>query len=157
MDQITAFVRQILITAIFFSIIIIIIPDEKYKKYIKFFCSAFLAILLISPIKSLLDSEQYIYNADTYEITTKEEYQQIQDDVVISEYISNLKMEIQDDLKKYDVDISQVKILLNEDMSINSVIIDAYINGEDNINTLRAAISKKLNVNKQNINFNNGD
>jgi stage III sporulation protein AF len=157
MDQITAFVRQILITAIFFSIIIIIVPDEKYKKYIKFFCSAFLVVLLISPIKNLLESEQYIYGIDTYEITTKEKYEEIQDMVIKEEYIRNLKNEIQSDLENFDINLSQVEILLNEDMSVNSVIINAYINGENNINTLRATISKKFNISEENINFNNGE
>ncbi len=157
MDQITAFVRQILITAIFFSIIIIITPDEKYKKYIKFFCSAFLVVLLIAPIKSLLNSDQYIYDIDTYEVATKDEYVEIQDMVIKKEYIYTLENEIQNDLANYNVDISQVEILLNDDMSVNSVIINAYINGENNINTLRATISQKFNISEENINFNNGE
>ena len=157
MEQITAFVRQILITSIFFSIIIIIVPDEKYKKYIKFFCSAFLVVMLISPIKSLLDSDSYIYNAGTYEISTKEEYEDIQEKVVQKQYISSLKNEIASDLAKYEIDTYQVEIILSEDMSVNSVIIDAYITGTNNINNLRAQISKKLNVEQSNIKFNNGE
>lgn len=157
MEQITTFVRQILITSIFFSIIIIIVPDEKYKKYIKFFCSAFLVVMLISPIKSLLDADSYIYNASTYEVSTKEEYEDIQKIVVQKQYIINLKNEIKDDLAKYDVNISQAEIVLNDDMSVNSVTIDAYIAGNANINNLRAQISKKLNVEQSNIKFNNGE
>ena len=157
MEQITTFVRQILITAIFFSIIIIIVPDEKYKKYIKFFCSAFLAVMLISPIKSLLDAESFVYNSSSYEVSTKQEYEDIQGKVVQKQYISNLKNEIKDDLAKYDIDISRVTIALKEDMSVNSVTIDAYISNSANINNLRAQISKKLNVEQSNIKFNNGE
>ncbi|NMC56785.1 MAG: stage III sporulation protein AF [Eubacteriaceae bacterium] len=157
MDQITTFVRQILITAIFFSIIIIIVPDEKYKKYIKFFCSAFLAVMLIAPIKSLLDADSFVYNSSVYEVSTKQEYEDIQDKVVQKQYITNLKNEIKDDLAKYDIDISCVEITLKDNMSVNSVTIDAYIAGSANINNLRAQISKKLNVEQSNIKFNNGE
>lgn len=157
MEQITTFVRQILITAIFFSIIIIIVPDEKYKKYIKFFCSAFLAVMLISPIKSLLDADSFIYNSSSYEVSTKQEYEDIQDKVVQKQYISSLKNEIKDDLAKYDIDISSVEIALKDNMSVNSVTINAYIAGSANINNLRAQISKKLNVEQSNIKFNNGE
>lgn len=157
MEQITSFVRQILITAIFFSIIIIIVPDEKYKKYIKFFCSAFLAVMLISPIKSLLDAESFVYNSSSYEVSTKQEYEDIQDKVVQKQYISSLQNEIKDDLAKYDIDISCVEIALKDNMSVNSVTINAYIAGSANINNLRAQISKKLNVEQSNIKFNNGE
>jgi len=157
MENITAFVRQILITAIFFSIIIIIVPDEKYKKYIKFFCSAFLAVMLISPIKTLLDADSYIYSANAYEISTKEEYEEIKKRVIEKQYVVNLKEEIKSDLALYDISTSQVEIILNDDMSVNSVIIDAYIGSKVNINNLRAQIGKKLNVEHQNIKLNNGE
>lgn len=157
MEQITAFVRQILITAIFFSIIIIIVPDEKYKKYTKFFCSAFLAVMLISPIKSLLDADSFIYNTSAYEVSTKEEYENIQDKIVRKQYIISLKNEIKVDLSEYNINLSQVEIALNDDMSVNGVTINAYITGSANINNLRAQISKKLNVKQSNIKFNNGE
>jgi hypothetical protein len=133
------------------------VPDEKYKKYVKFFCSAFLAVMLISPIKALLDSDSYIYNANSYQISTKAEYEEVQEKVIEKQYILNLKNEIKSDLEKYGIDTSQTEIILNDDMSVNSVIINAYIAGTGNINNLRARIGNKLNVSQNNIKFNNGE
>ena len=42
---------------IFTTVIVQIIPDKEYKKYIKFFCGLVLVLMLINPLMRLAEKE----------------------------------------------------------------------------------------------------
>jgi hypothetical protein len=146
MAALNGFVRQILITAVFFSVVFMVIPDEKYKKFMKFFACAVIALLLIAPIQKVVRGE-FTFNVFDELILSEQDYEDIGGQAVAEEYIRLLEGEIDTLAQQHQVSVTDISIKLNQDFSIQHVSIQAYIDSKVNINNLKTAIAEKLDIN----------
>ena len=67
MEQLMDWVRQIAFFMIFMSVFYQLVPDKKYKSYLKLFASLVLILLTVNPLTELFDIRRQLnFNQDVF-------------------------------------------------------------------------------------------
>ena len=66
-DFLAVYIKNILLCVIFLTYIEMILPDDKYKKYINLVSGLILILVIISPIKNFYD-KHFIFNSNNFEV-----------------------------------------------------------------------------------------
>lgn len=127
MDGILAYVKNIANLLIFVSFVMLILPTEKYKKYINLIMGIAIIAMVIGPVKSLVTKGNY--NSDLVmegidisfnKAISNEEYEYYekeQMELIMDTYRSNLNSQLDNIIKNkgYNLLDSQININLEND------------------------------------------
>lgn len=106
------------------KLLLCIVPEGKMSKYIKLFSGIILIIILINPILRIQGIEDditrtingYDYEIDKYTlIEHTENYKNINETIAIDIYKKNIKKNIEYIVKKENVTVKSLSIVINED------------------------------------------
>lgn len=181
MNWLNSWVSGVVISVILATIIEMIIPEGKNKKYIKTIIGMFILFSIISPLISKLTNEKFDFGSNILEKynTKYENYNSIdQNREIIEVYKDNLTKEIANSLKDkgYNIgkieisidatdsnfgSINSIKIELLDDSknveAVNKIEIDVSNKRENNNNSneshdeIKNYLSETYNIDKQNI------
>lgn len=57
MDAILGWIKSIVYFSVFLTVLLQLLPNEKYKKYIRFFAGLLMMLLVLKPVFSLFDTD----------------------------------------------------------------------------------------------------
>lgn len=136
-------IKSILVFTIFFSVVLYIMPSEKYKKYIQTAIGFVMIIVVINPIVRMLGfSDKLSFNI-RYEIADLEYISS--EDAYYRDVVAAI---IRDELEKeYDLHM-QVQVYMEENKSIRTIELSGESVDLKTENDIRQNLSLKYGINE---------
>lgn len=136
-------IKSILVFTIFFSVVLYIMPNEKYKKYIQTAIGFVMIIVVINPIVRMLGfSENLSFNI-RYEIADLEYISS--EDAYYSDVVAAI---IGDELEReFDLDM-QVQVYMEENKSISTIELSGESVDLETKNDIKHNLSLKYGINE---------
>ncbi|MEG1009639.1 MAG: stage III sporulation protein AF [Clostridia bacterium] len=138
-------VSSLLCLAIFITILELIMPENKFKKYIYSIVGIVTIITLISPFVNIYKNEDILKNVFKSVEMVDNSYKG--ENVVKEEFIKKFSNDITNKLKAKDIIVKKVDIELLEDFSIKKVVIYSNLKKDEIISFLIS----EYDLNKSNI------
>ncbi len=135
--------KSILVFTIFFSVILFMMPDEKYKKYVQTAIGFVMIIVVINPIVDMLGFSDELSFDIRYEVM-KEEFSDT-DDAYYSDIVAAIIKE--DIYDTYGADM-QVHVYLDESQKISHVELSGSLLETEQEKDIRDNLSKKYGINE---------
>lgn len=163
-EMIFGYVRNIAFYIVFMNIILIIIPSNKYRGYIKTVLAFVLILIMIKPIDNLLEKSngkglEKIIDEYSVDLTKKEFEQgsQRQKELIIKQFENDFLNQINSIIEREDNNITAEKISISYLRENDNIIgidnINIYIDKDCNKENIKNAISDFYNLNLNNINI----
>lgn len=134
-------VRNILLFTVFFSVVLYMMPNENYRKYIQTAIGFVMIIVIINPVVDVLGCAGKLSFSIRYEMAN-EDYIDMEDEYykdVIGAVIENSISE------EYKLD-SKVSVSINSDNSISRIEVICENIDEENAEKLRNELSQKYSI-----------
>lgn len=148
-SNISIWAKGIVIAVVIGTIIEMILPENKNKKYVKVVIGIYVLFCMISPVVgssfnlSETDMEKYLFLNET---SNKESNLNNNDEIVDKIFKENMNKQIQVDLQKFGYDSNDIKVLTDENYNIILIeIFNIFEYKEKNImiNTVEINIKDK--------------
>lgn len=149
-SNISIWAKGIVIAVIIGTIIEMILPENKNKKYIKVVIGIYVLFCIISPVIGSsfnlkeADLEKYLFLNETLETNTTKTNSN--DDSINKIFQENMTKQIKQDLNKYGYDSNSIKIKTDDNYNINLIDISNITEYKENksmINTIEINIKEK--------------
>ena len=136
--------QGIILAVIIVTILEMILPEGKNKKYIKIVMGVYITFTIISPIISKVTGNNFDIDVSKYEsilegnnITSTNSVQSINNQSIENVYLNTLKTDVKDELSKEGYESKRVDITANinvedEKADIYKIDIDAIKKSDDN-------------------------
>ncbi len=123
--------RNIIIVTLIGTIIEMILPDNKNKKYVKVFIGVYILICIITPFtcKNINISD---YNIEKYINSTDEDNKKSTNDSTKKVYKEKVIENIKDKLKLSGYDSNDIQIEINSNYTIKSININGLYDYQNN-------------------------
>lgn len=138
-ENFKAYINTLLCLGIFITILQLIIPKNKSRKYIYSLIGIIMIITVISPVVDLLKNEniedginQVLANIDSYKIeesVNDETYKEANENTIKNQVILEIKEDIKNKLSEKNIEVNDVKIYLEENYEIKKISLNI-----DNLN-----------------------
>ena len=135
-------VKNLVCFYIFLTVILRLLPQSHYQKYVRFFSGMLLMILVFSPVLSLLGKEGallqkisqagFFQDMDNLKMDTAH-LEQAQKEVYLREYERAVGMDISRMAEARQLYASQVKVRLSEDYQVESIAMDIRLGEGDGV------------------------
>ncbi len=136
-------IKSILVFTIFFSVVLYIMPSEKYKKYIQTAIGFVMIIVVINPIVRVLGFSDNLSFNIRYEIADLEYISS--EDAYYRDVVAAI---IRDELEKeYDLHM-QVQVYMEENKSIRTIELSGASVDLETENDIRQNLSLKYGINE---------
>lgn len=136
-------IKSILVFTIFFSVVLYIMPSEKYKKYIQTAIGFVMIIVVINPIVRMLGFSDNLSFNIRYEIADLEYISS--EDAYYRDVVAAI---IRDELEKeYDLHM-QVQVYMEENKSIRTIELSGESVDLKTENDIRQNLSLKYGINE---------
>lgn len=139
MRVITEWIRTVLVFYFLMSIVLHLISTEQYKKFVRFFIGIVFALMLMQPVMRVLGkedklmehiiSESFWQDMDSAGIDAKL-WEDKKNEAYKSRYEQVLEERFLDEGKKEGFFISEVRVRLKEDYSIDQIVIVEELQGD---------------------------
>lgn len=143
-ENFKTYINTLLCLGIFITILQLIIPKNKSRKYIYSLIGIIMIITVISPVVDVLKNEnieeglnQVLANIDSYKIddsTDGEKYKEANEDTIKNQVILVLKEDIKNKLSEKNIKVNNVQVYLEENYNIKKISLN--INNLENNNIL---------------------
>lgn len=126
-DKIYEWIRNLSVYLILITVVLNVLPDNSYKKYVKFFSGMLLVLILISPLAGLfgvgekinISFESNNYRQELKEIQSKAKYMEGKQSQKVAEGNENsIKAQVENIIRKNG--FYPVSVEINTDQDINS-------------------------------------
>lgn len=134
-------INLLLCLGIFITILQLVMPKSKLRKYIYSLVGVITMITIVSPVMNMLEQDsmedaiaQVISNMDmtSEENVDIEKYQQVNQDAVKKTFVSNLKRDIKNKLNTYGIEMKKSEVFVNSNYEIEKIEIHiGKLNQED--------------------------
>ena len=134
-------INLLLCLGIFITILQLVMPKSKLRKYIYSLVGVITMITIVSPVMNMLEQDsmedaiaQVISNMDmtSEENVDIEKYQQVNQDAVKKTFVSNLKRDIKDKLNTHGIEMKKSEVFVNSNYEIEKIEIHiGKLNQED--------------------------
>lgn len=123
-ENISIWTKQIILAVIIASIIELITPSGKNKKYVKMVIGMYILLIILSPIVSKFTGESVSISSFDYEkyfedYNSKQDYnlsyklEENNNEIIKNTYITNLKKDIEDKIKEEGFVVSNMNIKID--------------------------------------------
>lgn len=155
------FINTLLCLGIFITILQLVAPKNKLKKYIYSLMGIIVIISIISPVINILNNESFeeginevIANLDSYQVelnNNENQYINSNEETIKNQVILNMKSDIDEKLSKRNIKANDVEIYLEDNYDIKKIkiCIDNLKDDEllfSNINTIVKNISEEYQI-----------
>lgn len=142
-ENFKSYINALLCLGIFITILQLIIPKNKSRKYVYSLIGIIMIITVISPVVDLLKTEdvegginQVLANIDEYKIegnTSEEEYKEANENTIKNQIILGLKEDIKEKLLKKNINVKDIQIYLEDNYDIKKINIEISNLNSNNI------------------------
>jgi len=165
LNQLSLYIKNIAVFLIFSTFIEIIMPNNRFKEYIRFVLGIILIVIMIEPINNIIADISKDLDINVMKLETElnkniiksenEFYTQKQNEIIKKEFKNSLENQIKAICQKYFI-VEDINIILDDS---NFEILEIYIyidnkNGideENNILMIKNSISDFYNLSVDNI------
>lgn len=143
LENFKSYINTLLCLGIFITILQLIIPKNKSRKYIYSLTGIIMIITVISPIVNLLKNEkiedginQVLSNIDSYKIDEnvgKEDYKTANENTIKNQVILKLKNDIKNKLDEKNIKLNNVEVFLEENYEIRKISLNINNLNKDSI------------------------
>lgn len=140
MEIIYGWVKNIVCFYIFMAIILHLLPQESYRKYVRFFSGMLLTILVVAPALSLFGKEEalmqkisqagFFQELDNVKMDTKY-LEQTQKKAYVKEYEKAIEMDVSQIAEGREMQVVWAKVQLSEEYQVESIRMEVALSGED--------------------------
>ena len=133
-ENFKTYINTLLCLGIFITILQLIIPKNKSRKYITSLIGIIMIITVISPVVELLKNEniengvnQVLANLDEYKVEEKlndEEYKEVNEDTIKNQVVLGIKQDINKKLSEKNIEVNEIEIFLEDNFDIKKITID---------------------------------
>ena len=142
-DNFKGYINALLCLGIFVTILQLIIPKNKLRKYIYSLIGIIMIITVISPVVNLMKNEtlesginEVLANIDSYgvesNVNRNYEYKEANDNTVKNQVILGMQNDITNKLKEKNINVSNVDVYLEDDYDIKKIILNIKNLNNDN-------------------------
>lgn len=142
-ENFKTYINTLLCLGIFITILQLIIPKNKSRKYIYSLIGIIMIITVISPLTNLLEYEslengvnQVLANIDEYkadEDISGNEYKEANENTIKNQVILGIKEDIKLKLNEKSINVNDIEVYLEDDYSIKKITIEIKNINSDNI------------------------
>lgn len=148
MEEIYSWIKNILIFMIINTIIMNLLGNKSYKKYVSIVSGMVLVLIVISPVMKLMKLEgnlDYYLQANEFAIETSDfkndlnRMEEEQRDAIFAEYKEKIRLQVEELLSEDKVSVKSIKIVLDQDPSstsfgeIKGMVIEASTAGDKDV------------------------
>lgn len=159
--ELSTYIKNIAVFLIFSTFVEIIMPNGKYKEYIRFILGIILIVIMIKPINNLISSIDKNFDISIMKVQSElnkytasyesDLYAGKQKELIKKEFQSNIKSQIISIIKNY-LTVNNIEVLLKEDsFDIEQINIYASENSDENILSAKNSVSDFYNLSIDNI------
>lgn len=136
------YIRGILTLFVLMTLLLYLIPGEKFQKYIRFFTELVLTLGFVMPVLSLFgDSEKFMKMIDYEEFTESlseisrdsQRMEFLQNDYYLKEYETAIEGDIMSIAESYGFTVNRADAHLTEDYTLDSIELTVSNRGSDEI------------------------
>lgn len=169
LEVLYSMVKNIIIYLIMMTVIMNLIGNSSFKKYIQIFSGIILIIIVVLPIINIFkasDKLSYYFNLNELQVNTNEMKNQIletdegQSKTIISDYKKGLKTEINTKLTVHNLTATSIELVIEEDTKSSKYgtlealkIVAHYLGSEDlkkeTKSTIDNVVIDKISINKE--------
>ena len=148
-SKISIWAKGIVIAVIIGTVIELILPENKNKKYVKVVIGVYVLFCIISPVIGStfnineIDMEKYLFLNETQ---NNQNSTSNDDETIKKIFKENMNSQIRLDLQKFGYDSNNIKITTDENYNIIAIDISDVIEYKDkniNVNTIEINIKDK--------------
>lgn len=142
-ENFKSYINTLLCLGIFVTILQLVIPRNKSRKYIYSLIGIIMIITIISPIVNLMKNEnlesginEVLANIDSYSISSDveglDEYKEANDSTVKNQVILGIKADIASKLKEKNMEVISTDVYLEDNYDIKKIIVNIQnLNGNN--------------------------
>lgn len=146
-NKISGWAQGIIIAVIIGTVLQMILPESKNKKYIQTIIGIYILFCIINPvIGSSISLDKYSLNQYININETKEKNNESYDENVKKIFESKVKTSIKEEINSFGYDSDSISIVCDEKYNINSIVISnikEYKNDNQLINKVEISIKDK--------------
>ena len=160
-ENFKTYINTLLCLGIFITILQLIIPKNKSRKYIYSLIGIIMIITVISPVANLLENKdmegsinEVMANIDKYSISDEgsyNEYKEANEDIIKKQVKFSIESEIKNKLSENNIVVSDIKVYLEENYDIKKITVKINnLNGNNttfsNLNSVIKYINKEYQI-----------
>lgn len=140
MGYIFTWVKNLVCFYLLLTVVLHLLPRQGYRKYVRFFSGMLLAILVVSPVLSLLGDEEalrekisqaeFFQEMDNHKLDT-EHLEATQKEIYLREYERALEMDVGRMAQEKQLAAQEVKVRLTEEYEVESIEIAVAMEKDD--------------------------
>lgn len=140
METVYGWVKNIVCFYIFITAVLHLLPKESYRKYVRFFTGLLLAILVLTPVLSLVGNSENLYEK-IEQIGFFQEMENLkldtayleasQQKIYQEEYEKTICMDIEQIAKRQELQAKRVEVSLTEECLVQHIYIETEFVSED--------------------------
>lgn len=148
MSYIYTWVKNLVCFYLLLTVVLHLLPQKSYRKYIRFFAGMLLIILVVSPVLSLLGNEEalkskisqaeFFQDLDNMKLDT-EHLEAVQKETYLREYENALEMDVGRMAEQKQLVAQAVEVRLTEEYEVESIEMTVSFAGDDSIFVQRAS------------------
>ncbi len=124
MEELYTWIRNIVVYMIMNTIVMNLLGNKSYKKYISIVSGMILVLIVITPILKLVKLDQsldYFFNSNNFVVDTSEFQSELegvekeQQEAVFAEFENEIKEQVKEMLQKKNVFVDSIDIIFNTD------------------------------------------
>lgn len=142
-ENFKTYINTLLCLGIFITILQLIIPKNKSRKYIYSLIGIIMIITIISPVTNLLKNQniedginQVIANIDEFKVEESKNnsaYKEANEDTIKNQVILGIKEDVKNKLSEKNIETSDVQVYLEEDYNIKKITVNINNLSNDDI------------------------
>lgn len=151
MNVIYSWVKNLVCFYIFITAILHLLPKDSYRKYVKFFTGLLLVILVLTPVLSVLQDEENLYNKieqagflqEMENLKLDTAYLEAsQQKIYRREYEKAISMDIEQIVKRQEMSVNKVEVSLTEECQVERIYLEVGLGENDGAYPEKALFSE---------------
>ncbi|HHV09066.1 MAG TPA: stage III sporulation protein AF [Clostridiales bacterium] len=124
MEELYSWIRNIVIYMIMNTIVMNLLGNKSYKKYISIVSGMILVLIVITPVLRVIkldESLDYFFNSNNFTVDTSEFKKELegvereQQEAIFAEYEDGIREQVKELLQKRDISVDYVDVIFNMD------------------------------------------
>lgn len=155
-ESIYGWMRNLAYYFIFMTAVLNLLPDDRYRKYVRSFLGMLLILVVIDPLLSLGDFKgrlEEIFQRENYRLQNEEVFQYSADfDEIRQEYIrsateTEIRIQIRQLLQNYELKEREIRVSLRGEETLQVERLEIYLDGSpkdsEKIGKLRQELAER--------------
>ncbi len=142
MSYIYTWVKNLVCFYLLLTVVLHLLPQKSYQKYVRFFAGMLLTILVVSPVLSLMGSEEALrtkisqaeifQDLDNIKLDT-EHLEMAQKEIYLREYENALEMDVGRIVEQKQLVPKEVRVRLSKDYEVESIEMTVAFGEDDSM------------------------